>query len=273
MGTSTRWSGPAGRNWSAHGRVGVALPIQRSTRRPDGAPRHEAPGERAAASDNRRRDARRTADTVEKAAECLARALSEELRHHPPDFMGFRTTARRCGHALVDVLTNLDRWSQGTTGLASPSDPEDRFVRWFIDEVVGDSGLLVDALARRAARRTAERLLEMSPAVRDAVASGDTSDVVLPDAVFCELYQLFFADLVEEFFRAVIFAKLVTVAPVLPLVDPADLVSRATTRVVARVVSPCAERKRNPSKPLTAIARDLADHIVERLLNPAEEAA
>jgi hypothetical protein len=249
--------------------VKVTLPTRRSARHVEAAP--EAPGERALATGELPRDVQRAWDRVEKAAERLARALSAELRCDP-DFMGFRTTARRCGHALVDVLTNLDRWSQSTTGLASPSDPEDRFVRWFIDEVAGDSGLLVDALARRAARRTAERLLEKCPAVRDAVLSGETPDVVLADEVFCELYRLFFADLVEELFRAVIFAKLVTVTPVLPLVDPADLASRAAARVVTRVFSPCAERKRDPSKTLTAIARDMADDIVERPLGPAEEA-
>lgn len=232
--------------------------------------RSEASAERVpddAIGDDPPQDAQGARDDIDKVPGRLVEALRDELRRDP-DFMALRTTTRTCGQALVDVLANLGRWSHTTTGLASPSNPEHRFVQWFVDEVAGDCGLIVDALARRAARRTAERLLESS-AVRDAVASGDTSDVVLPDEVFCGLYRLFFADLIEELFRAVIFAKLATVTPVLALVDPA----RAAALVVTRALSPCAEQERDPSKTLTAIARDMADHIVERLLDPAEEAA
>jgi hypothetical protein len=95
----------------------------------------------------------------------------------------------------------------------------------FAIRVVGQGAAVVDAVGRRAAVRAGERFFT-SP----------------DDAVFCLIYQEFFADLVVEFLRAVIAEEINIAFPALVALDPAgEIADWLAGRLVALVPDPCAE--------------------------------
>ncbi|WP_229403997.1 MULTISPECIES: hypothetical protein [Micromonospora] len=219
-----------------------------------------------------------TAEQEEKAerlAERLRAALSRSLCDDP-EMSGLRRAALRAGENLVGVLGELQ---DGRSGLfTAPSGTtarqrEDEFVTRFVVAVGGGGGLIGDAVARRAARSAAERLLaEAAPATAPA---GDGLPVRLTGEVFCDVYRFFFGEFVGEFVRTVISESLpLAVVPFALPVDPTGLVAGAVTRqVIAVLPDPCAEAGGREPRPglLTETAHELLNATVEHALGLREE--
>ncbi|MFE3142074.1 hypothetical protein [Streptomyces scopuliridis] len=227
MGTSTKWKGPRGDRWTAARR-------RLARWRPD------------------QRDADRR---LEEIAEDHVRALHETLRANPSAF-GLLNASGTGGVRLAKVIGSLAR---------TRPDTWDEAVGRLAKEVSGEGGTLADAAVRRAvasaARQTRSRHPDLSPSSYSQAAggSGFASDIL------CDLYQLFFANVVAEFLRFVVAEQVKLAIPVLIAADPegrmADWIAE---QLVELVPSPCEE---------TAEVRELTEAVntAESLGEAAED--
>ncbi|MER6590624.1 hypothetical protein ABT214_01865 [Micromonospora purpureochromogenes] len=246
MGTSTRLLGPKKGGWTgAKGRLTKWTPEADS--RPN-----------SLTGDDRR--------AAEEVAAQFRRALRDALLEDPERF-GLRDAAQDAGRRLVAALDDLRRPDppmlrhfQDPTSTT----PADQFVHRFVTEVGGDGRLIVDAAARRAARRSAERLI---------APDGPLADPARPQRVtgelFCALYQLFFGELVGEFVHILIAENIKLAVPALVLLDPTDTVAGFVAGQIVKVLpDPCAEATARESvRPrLAEVARDLLVETVTEAL-------
>lgn len=241
MGTSTRWRGPGGRAWSADEERLASLPQEE----------------------------------VQVCGERWRSVLREALREDP-DCFELRRAMETSGRRLVDALESLHRDGIDALGEVegdSSDMGEEVFIAWFAEEVTDSVGLLSDAMVRRAAVRTADELLNRAPELRVALQTGTRGTWTLPDALLCEIYRLFFAQVVEEFFRVVIEAKLHFVFPGLAAIDPAGEIARSISDQVVKILpSPCDRAEESTRRPsLASLGRDLVAEAVELALGISEE--
>lgn len=203
MGTSTRWEGPKGGRWAAaSGRL---------ARWPRGS-----------------RNADQQLDEI--AADYL-RALQETLRADPSAF-GLYETACAAGERLAGVLGSL-----AEDGARS----ENSLIARLVTEVGGDGGTLADAAVRRGLAAAVRDVLGRHPELDDVMGAGVAGGGFAWD-ILCDLYQVFFADLVGEFLRSVVAEHVQLAVPVLVVADPEGRIADwVAEKVVDLVPNPCEE--------------------------------
>ncbi|WP_091614588.1 hypothetical protein [Micromonospora mirobrigensis] len=207
---------------------------------------------------------------AEEVATQFRRALRDALRDDPTRF-GLRDTALDVGQRLVTVLDDLRQPDPAILrDLPQQDTPAatDEFVRRFVTEVGGDGRLIVDAIARRAARGAAERLV--APA-------GPLADPARPQRItgelFCAIYRLFFGELIGEFVHVLIAENIKLAVPALVVLDPTDTVAGFVAGQVVRLLpDPCdAATAREPERPrLAEVARELLTDTVTEALGLGE---
>jgi len=200
---------------------------------------------------------------------CLAglrRALQRDR-----EALGLRSAMTMAGARLIDVAEELaeagvdEFLGVGHDGLSR----EERFVVEFVRRVAGSGGLIADAVVRRSATRTAATLVRDHAVLREALG-GDTGGAArgrLDPDWLCIIWKLFFGDLVETAVAAVIAEGLELAVPVLAVVDPSQAVPEWIAEELIKVLpSPCEHGRQDPSKSLTAVARESLKDTVEGAL-------
>ncbi|MFE3138988.1 hypothetical protein [Streptomyces scopuliridis] len=227
MGTSTRWKGPNGDQWSSAGRRLARW----------------------------REDSRNADQRLEEIAADHLSALHETLRADRSAF-GLYDTACAAGDRLAGALGSL---------AAEGAESEDALVARLVSEVGGDGGTLADAAVRRgmasAVRDVRSRHPELDDVMGGGAGGGFTWDIL------CDLYQVFFADMVGEFLRSVVAEHVKLAVPVLIAADPEGRIADwVAEKVVDLVPNPCEE-----SAEATDLAQgvDTAQSVVDALQDPS----
>lgn len=203
MGTSTRWKGPSGDQWSS-----AARRLARW-----------------------REDSRNADQRLEEIAADHLRALHETLRADRSAF-GLYDTACAAGERLAGALGSL-----ATEGAEST----DVLVARLVSEVGGDGGTLADAAVRRGVAAAVWDVRDRHPEMADAIDGGASGSSFAWD-ILCDLYQVFFADMVGEFLRSVVAEHVKLAVPVLIAADPEGRIADwVAEKVVDLVPNPCEE--------------------------------
>lgn len=260
LGTSTRWPGPAGGGWSkaraAVTRLGTELTGAVS-----------GPPSPANAVDGGERADSLFDDVADRLVDALRLTLENE-----PDPFGIDTAVRRDARRLTEVLGSL--MSEGVSAVVplegkTSDERVHEFVRAFSDAVSGEgSGLVADAVTRRASVRGAARLLDaegsaVAMAVRDGSGSGKISGDLL-----CLVYAFFFADAISDFLTATVAEKIKLAVPVLYLDPTGEIANRIAKKIVDLVPDPCEEQRKAVGKlrSLAETAKDLIPGSIADLL-------
>ncbi|MEE1941474.1 hypothetical protein V1L54_19025 [Streptomyces sp. TRM 70361] len=247
MGTSTRWRGPSGDRWSsAAGRLA-----------------------------RWREDSRNADQRLEEIAADQLRALHETLRADRSAF-GLYDATRAAGEKLAGALGPL---------AAEGAESADALVARLVPEVGGDGGTLADAAVRRAVAAAVREVWDRHPELDGALDGGAARGGFAWD-ILCDLYQVFFADVVGEFLRSVVAEHVKLAVPVLIVTDPegriADWVAEKTVDLVPNPCEVAAEATdpaeavdtaqsvvggaQDPSAVLPRIAESLVPRAVGRVL-------
>jgi hypothetical protein len=129
------------------------------------------------------------------------------------------------------------------------------FATALTEAVGGTGGTVAEAAVRRAAARSAKRLMEQYP---DAMPDGNGRG--LSGDLFCLLFQWLFADVVGEFLRAVVAEKITLAAPVLAIPDPEGrLADWAAKEIVGVLPDPCEEAARQEEAGAMEATADAVD--------------
>jgi hypothetical protein len=203
VGTSTRWKGPSGDQWGS-----AARRLARW-----------------------REDSRNADQRLEEIAADHLRALHETLRADRSAF-GLYDTACAAGERLAGALGSL-----ATEGAEST----DVLVARLVSEVGGDGGTLADAAVRRGVAAAVWDVRDRHPEMADAIDGGASGSSFAWD-ILCDLYQVFFADMVGEFLRSVVAEHVKLAVPVLIAADPEGRIADwVAEKVVDLVPNPCEE--------------------------------
>ncbi|QXE35528.1 hypothetical protein KQY30_15930 [Streptomyces sp. GMY02] len=203
MGTSTRWKGPNGDQWSS-----AARRLARW-----------------------RKDSRNADQRLEEIAADHLRALHETLRADRSAF-GLYDTACAAGERLAGILGSL---------AAEGAESEDALVARLVSELGGDGGTLADAAVRRAVATAVRDVWDRHLGPDNAIEAGGTRGGFTWD-ILCDLYQVFFADIVGEFLRSVVAEHVKLTVPVLIATDPEGRIADwVAEKVVDLVPNPCEE--------------------------------
>ncbi|MGK5446402.1 hypothetical protein [Streptomyces radiopugnans] len=201
MGTSTRWKGPNGDRWSS-----AARRLARW-----------------------RADSRNADQRLEEIAADHLRALHETLRADRSAF-GLYDTACAAGERLAGTLGSLAAEGAGSA---------DALVARLVSEVGGEGGTLADAAVRRGVAAAVRDVRDRHPELGDDMNGGGAGGGFAWD-VLCDLYQVFFADLVGEFLRSVVAEHVKLAVPVLIATDPEDRIAEwVAEKTVDLVPNPC----------------------------------
>lgn len=229
MGTSTRWKGPNGERWSSAGRRLARW----------------------------REDSRNADQRLEEIAADHLRALHETLRADRSAF-GLYDTACAAGERLARVLGSL---------AAEGAESENALVARLVSEVGGDGGTLADAAVRRGVAAAVRDVRSRHPELDDAMGGGAAVGGGFTWDILCDLYQVFFADMVGEFLRSVVAEHVKLAVPVLIATDPEGRIADwVAEKVVDLVPNPCEE-----SAEATDLAQavDTAQPVVGAVQDPA----
>ncbi len=203
MGTSTRWKGPSGDRWSS-----AARRLARW-----------------------REDSRNADQRLEEIAADYLRALHETLRVDQSAF-GLYDTACVAGERLAGVLGSL---------AAEGAESADALVARLVSEVGGDGGTLADAAVRRGMAAAIRDVRDRHPELDDAMGGGAAGGGFAWD-ILCDLYQVFFADMVGEFLRSAVAEHVKLAVPVLIATDPEGKIADwVAEKLVDLVPNPCEE--------------------------------
>ncbi|HEX5534861.1 MAG TPA: hypothetical protein VFX33_14065 [Actinomycetales bacterium] len=202
MGTSTRWKGPSGDRWSS-----AARRLARW-----------------------REDSRNADQRLEEIAADHLRALHETLRADRSAF-GLYDTACAAGERLAGALGSL---------AAEGAESADALVARLVSEVGGDGGTLADAAVRRGVAAAVRDVRDRHPELDDAMDAGAAGGFAWD--ILCDLYQVFFADMVGEFLRSAVAEHVKLAVPVLIATDPEGKIADwVAEKVVDLVPNPCEE--------------------------------
>ncbi|MEU1075653.1 MULTISPECIES: hypothetical protein [unclassified Streptomyces] len=224
MGTSTRWKGPSGAQWGAAAR-------------------------RLARWDDASRQADRRLEEI--AADHL-RALHQTLRADRTAF-GLYDAACAAGERLAGELGSLA--AQGARS-------QDELVARLVANAAGDGGTLADAAIRRGLAAAVRDVRARHPELDDAMGARCAGTGFAWD-ILCDLYQVFFADLVGEFLRSVVAEHVKLSVPTLLVADPEGRVADwVAEKLVDLVPNPCAEATEG-TDPARAVetARSIGDAV------------
>lgn len=274
MGTSTKLPGPVGGSWSASKSAltrsltkierTVPAPVQATTASSSqGGGASTAAGETALGQSERWRDVE-----APRHGEAFLQALESELRADV-DAFSLVETSSHAGDRLVGSLETLGRDGPSALGPLTGATAEERvelFLARFVAQTAGEGGALADAVARRAATHAAEVLLDKHAVLRHEVETGTkTARASISDGLFCEIYRLFFADMVTQFLTAVIAGKISLAVPVLPILDPAGHIADwLAEKVVAMIPTPCDEKQSGDGRSAVELGRELAQEALLR---------
>ncbi|MFJ6659661.1 hypothetical protein ACIQNG_25405 [Streptomyces sp. NPDC091377] len=248
MGTSTRWKGPNGDRWSSAGRRLARW----------------------------REDSRNADQRLEEIAADHLSALHETLRADRSAF-GLYDTACAAGERLAGALGAL---------AAEGAESEDALVARLVSEVGGDGGTLADAAVRRGIAAAVRDVRSRHPELDDALSGGSAVGGGFTWDILCDLYQVFFADMVGEFLKSVVAEHVKLTVPVLIAADPEGRIADwVAEKVVDLVPNPCEESAeatdltqavdtaqsvvgavQDPSAPLPKIAELLVPRAVGKVL-------
>lgn len=178
------------------------------------------------------RDDSRDADQrLKKIAEAYVRALHWTLRADRTAF-GLYDTACAAGERLSASLGSL-----AAEGTASA----DALVARLVSEVGGDGGTFADAAVRRAVATAVRDVRVRHPELDHAMDTGAARGGFARD-ILCDLYQVFFADLVGEFLRSIVAEHVKLAVPVLIAANPEGRIADWVAETVVDLVpSPCEE--------------------------------
>ncbi|MEU9050428.1 hypothetical protein AB0D37_08490 [Streptomyces sp. NPDC048384] len=166
-------------------------------------------------------------------------------------------TACAAGERLAGVLGSL---------AAEGAESEDALVARLVSDVGGDGGTLADAAVRRGVAAAVRDVRTRHPELDDAMGGGAAGDG-LPWDILCDLYQVFFADMVGEFLRSVVAEHVKLAVPVLIVTDPeGSIADWVAEKVVDLVPNPCEE-----SAEAADLAQDVdsAQSVVDALQDPS----
>jgi hypothetical protein len=200
-------------------------------------------------------------------------ALTEDLRADSEQF-GLMSAMFVAGDRLVNVLEHLlcDGLSVLLPTDAEPDmDTLDLIYVQFVEQVAGHGNLVTDSAVRRAAARCADVLTAPDGPVAAAVQRGEAGGQRISGELFCLLYDLFFGEVVGQFLKTMITAKIqlaVPVLPVLPFGAGHEIASWAAERVVGLIPNPCEEREQpgNEGETLADLGRKLLGDVIRQSL-------
>ncbi|MZE78250.1 hypothetical protein GTY57_14915 [Streptomyces sp. SID5475] len=242
VGTSTRWKGPNGERWSSAGRRLARW----------------------------REDSRNADQRLDEIAADHLHALHETIRADRSAF-GLYDTACAAGERLAAALGPL---------AAEGAESEQALVARLVPEVGGDGGTLADAAVRRAVAGAVREVRNRHPELDEAMGGGAARGGFAGD-ILCDLYQVFFADMVGEFLRSVAAEHVRLAVPALVAADPEGRIADwVAEKVVDLVPNPCEESAEatdlaqavgtgtaeHPPPALPEIARALVPRAVGRAL-------
>ncbi|MFE3204290.1 hypothetical protein [Embleya sp. NPDC059237] len=141
------------------------------------------------------------------------------------------------------------------------------FLAGLVSRIAGEGGTLADAVVRRAVVAAGRQVLEQHPEPESGARTGSAGRGIASD-VLCDLYRFFFADVVAEFLRSVVAEKVKSAVPVLPVIDPEDVISGwVADHVLELVPDPCetADTEGSPGG-LSHVARGLVPRTVGMIL-------
>lgn len=201
------------------------------------------------------------------------RALADDLAADPDKF-GLRPAMLSAGERLLDTLEALQR--DGLDAILTPEDmpkdiSDDAIRLAFTDAVAGRGTLITETSVRRAAGRCADLLVEREAGREDGSGRRNGSQK-LTGELFCELYTLFFGEVVGEFLKTAVAAKVVLAAPILPLLPlgaGGELAAWVAKSVARLIPNPCEETQKpdNAGGSLADVGRKLLRKAVHRSLD------
>jgi hypothetical protein len=282
MGTSRALGGPKGPGWDRAGRAG------RTWLRTGG-----GSGQHPYVPD------------IEPYGRACLRALADELTADP-DWAGLRPAMLRAGERLVDALGALQPEGVAGThapGAGSPTGPigalqgafidavaesvdlarthgssdvvpggsVDALQVAFVDAVAGSGNRVVDTAMRRAATHCAELLTGANGPIAVTPHQWNTSAAALNGDLLCAIYRTFFAEVVAEFLKTVIAAKIelaVPVLPALPFGAGHELALWVAGHVVNLIPDPCeaSQKPEHAGESLADLGRHILGNAVEQAL-------
>ncbi|MFB7296905.1 hypothetical protein [Streptomyces rubiginosohelvolus] len=141
-------------------------------------------------------------------------------------------TACAAGERLAGALGSL-----AVEGAQS----EGELVARLVSEVGGGGGTLADAAVRRGVAEAVRDVGGQHPELDDAMEAASAGGGFAWD-ILCDLYQVFFADMVGEFLRSVVAEHVKLAVPVLVATDPEGRIADwVAEKLVDLVPNPCEE--------------------------------
>ncbi|WP_067529236.1 hypothetical protein [Nocardia uniformis] len=204
-----------------------------------------------------------------RAIEQVVDALNQTLRADP-DAFGLRQGLIIAGTNLIDVLDDLSETGLAAFGLPldAPADMrETAIVQELVVRVCGAGATPTDSVIRRAVVRCGRAMLQ-----DDRFARGiENADIEyrMSGVLLCEIYQLFFVHVVEEFIKSVVAAKITLWFPVVQVIDPSGVIADwVASNIVGLIPSPCDETggAEKEGTSLADLARGLLEETVRRVL-------
>ncbi|MFI6583530.1 hypothetical protein [Embleya sp. NPDC050493] len=185
-------------------------------------------------------------------AQSLLLALQSTVREDASAF-GLYDAACTAGGRLADVMASPPRMASDTEVLAG-----------LVTRIGGEGGTLSDAVVRRAVAAAWVQVQEQHPEL-----SGSTIGRSMTADILCDLYRLFFADVVAEFLRSVVAEKInLAMLGSTVLIDPESVIANWITECLLEFVpDPCEVAVgRGGSDALPGIARSLVPRAVDAVL-------
>lgn len=159
------------------------------------------------------------------------RALQETIRADRSAF-GLYDSACAAGERLAGALPALAE---------EGAESEHVLIARLVSEVGGDGGTLADATVRRGLATAVRDVRDRHPELDDVMRAGAAGGGLAWD-ILCDLYQVFFADIVGEFLRSVVAEHVKLAVPVLAVADPEGRIADwVAEKLVDLVPNPCEE--------------------------------
>lgn len=181
---------------------------------------------------------------------------------------------------LCETLADLDPVIDATRRRAPHAalDKPDHMAEWFADtfaaRICGDA-LVPDTLIRRAAMRTADRVLADAPEIKRALSTPAARGGGIDDALFCTLYKLFFGDVVAELLLTATIESMCLGIPGVSALLHFDAIAKPIHKLLGAILpNPCATAETQPGplrRPIHRIASELTEETLTTVFGPVAE--